>query len=568
MRVRRTGIVTACALTLGLIPLGPSSSATAQVPQGPRFGENQLLPPVTSARARDAPGLAVNPQNPNHIVQAESDPLNLQCDYNVSFDGGRSWTGGHFRSQIGPTPACHQNFDSGGYHHFNAGIVFGSGQNVYATFSVHRGSFNRPESNLDGGFGDDAVVARSSDGGRTFQPAVPAVPGGGPVLPANPGLAGLGMRPRMGVQRGAGSGGQDRLYVVSWNCYIKVRASQTARGGCSGGGGDRRAFVARSDDGGATWNTPQLASAANVRPGGPCNPACAQGTPAAEAGSPDEQIREPSEPVIGPDGAVYVAYRNRDITNGTTCPSNPAITAPAGGFAANLAHCMVVTRSTNQGQTWQQFSTNLPVSTGTLSNPRLAIDPTTPNGVGTLYVTFQRPPGSNNTDTDTVVQRSTDRGQTWSNPVRVNDDAAGVTQVDPQVSVGPGGRVDVIWADRRHPYPGGPAHADMYYARSTDSGANFGANRRVTDRTINVGTGRYGDFGSDFSPGFSWYGPMAVPLPDGSVLAGWQDSRLGNFETGYQDIFLARLNPSAAVGRRTVATASAAGLSVRLSQLA
>lgn len=41
------------------------------------------------------PGLAVDPNNANHIVEANSDALNLQCDYHVSFDGGKTWTGGH-----------------------------------------------------------------------------------------------------------------------------------------------------------------------------------------------------------------------------------------------------------------------------------------------------------------------------------------------------------------------------------------------------------------------------------------------------------------------------------------
>lgn len=239
MRIQKPGILTVGVLALVLTSLGVVPGAAAQAPQGPRFGENYLLPPLTSARARDVPGLAVNPENQNHIVEAESDPLNLQCDYNVSFDGGRTWSGGHLTlARAGedppmPAPACNQNFDSGGYHHFNTGIVFGSGQNVYITFSIHRGPFNRPESNLRGGAGDDAVVARSTDGGRTFQPAVIAVPGGGPVdlKLDEPGLAGRGMRPQIAVERGAGTGGQDRLYVNSWEC---VRSS----GGCSGGGGN------------------------------------------------------------------------------------------------------------------------------------------------------------------------------------------------------------------------------------------------------------------------------------------------------------------------------------------
>lgn len=88
----------------------------------------------------------------------------------------------------------------------------------------------------------------------------------------------------------------------------------SGRGGCSGGGGDRRIFMMRSDNAGTSWNAPVLASAAGVR----------SGTAAAEAGSPAEQAVEPSRPVVGLDGAVYVAYKNRDITDGTRFdPSAP-----------------------------------------------------------------------------------------------------------------------------------------------------------------------------------------------------------------------------------------------------
>ena len=552
----------ACTLVLLGVCAFAIPGADAQAPARPRFGENYALSSAgTPGRGRDVPGLAVDPANPNHIVEADANPANLQCDYHVSFDGGRTWSGGHLTIRDGgesppfPTPACDQNFDSGGYAHFNTGVVFGSGQNVYITFSAHRGPFNRPESGTDGGAGDDAVVARSTDGGVTFQPAVVALPGGGPVQ-ANLGLAGQGMRPQIAVQRGA-AGGQDRLYVASWHCYVKVRASQSARGGCSGGGGERRILVARSDNGGSTWTTAVLASAASVR----------SGQAALEAGSTDEQAREPSQPVIGPDGAVYVAYRNRDITDGTTCPTNPAITSPApGGLPASKAHCIVVARSTDQGQTWSQFSTGQPVSPATLSNPRLAIDPSTPAGVGTLYVVYQRPVGSD--PSDISIQASTNRGQTWSAPVRVNDDAAGNIQTNPSVSVGPAGRVDVIWGDRRHSYPGGGALGDTYYARSTTGGASFQTNRRITDRTFNLDVGLANELGANLTPGFSWYGPVSLPLPDGGVLAAWTDSRGGNVDNGIQDIFLSRLDPSAPIAASKIATATAPGLSVMLSRLA
>ena len=531
----------------------------AQSAPAARFGENYPLTPLSTARAKDVPGLAVNPANPNHIVEGEIDPVNLECNYNVSFDGGRTWTGGRLtarnngESPAFPTPACDQNFDSGGYAHFNTGVVFGSGQNVYITFSVHRGPFNRPESNNDGGNGDDAVVARSTDGGRTFAPAEIAVPGGGPVAP-QPGLAGVGMRPQLAVQRGAGTGGQDRLFVSSWNCFIRVRASSTSRGGCSGGGGDRRIFMTRSNDSGATWGTPVLASAAAVRSGGAI----------AEAGSPDEQAIEPSQPVVGPDGAVYVAYRNRDITNGTTCPVNAFITAPApGGFPADMAHCIVVARSTDGGATYSQFSTGLPTPTGGLKNPRLAIDPTTPAGVGTLYIVYQRALGTD--PVDVVLQSSTDRAATWSPLTRINDDPVGTSnsavfnQTNPSVSVGPGGRVNVIWGDKRHTYPGDGNYGDAYFATSTNGGSTFSANRRISDRTVNFNVGKARETGSTLSSGGSWYGPTALSLPNGAVLASWLDSRLGNVDNGIQDIYLSRSEPSGEIAGRPPAGETSSG---------
>ncbi|MGI8624171.1 MAG: sialidase family protein, partial [Solirubrobacteraceae bacterium] len=456
--MRSAGISAVAATALAAVCGGVAGSA--QAAPGPRIDENFLLPPQSAGRGRDVPSLAVDPADQNHIVEAEIDPVNFQCDYNVSFDGGRTWTGGHLTAQDRgenppfPTPACSQNFDSGGYAHSNnASITYGSGQNVYATFSVHRGAFNRPEANADAGAGDDALVARSTDGGRTFGPAVIAVPGGGAVVGGQEGLAGRGMRPQLTVQRGAGAGGQDRIYVSSWNCFIRVRASSTSRGGCLGGGGDRRILVTRSDDGGTTWTTPVLASATAVRTGGAI----------AEAGSPDEQAVEPSSPIVGPDGAIYVAYRSRDLTDGTTCPINPAITNPApGGFPASRVGCIIVAKSTDLGATWTQRNTG--VSIGGQAQPRLAIDPASPAGVGSLYVTYFRSVSGD--PADVVLQRSGDGGLTWSSPVRVNDDAPGKVQSFPQVAVGAGGRVDVTRFDRRHEYPGpgGTRIGDIYTA--------------------------------------------------------------------------------------------------------
>ncbi|HWF52500.1 MAG TPA: sialidase family protein, partial [Solirubrobacteraceae bacterium] len=577
MRDLRSKVVlltfTALMMVVGSFVIASGADAAS----GLRFGANYKLSSNTAGRGVDVPGLAVDPGNQNHIVEANIDPVNLQCEYHVSFDAGKTWTGGTLTlpaptaSIAYPSPACNQNFDSGGYAHFNTGVVFGSGQNVYVTFSIHQGPFNRPESgpSADGGNGDDAVVAHSSDGGQTFSPAVIAVPGGGPTS-ANPGLAGYGMRPQIAVQPGAGTSGQDRLYVASWNCYIRIRASQTTRGGCSGGGGDRRIFVARSNDGGQTWNTPVLASAANVRTG-TATPFPGTGA-AGEAGSTDEQAVEPSQPVVGPDGAVYVAYKNRDITDGTTCPANPTRPATTAGFPSTKAYCVVVAKSTDQGATWTQVNASGPVPSATLINPRLAIDPSV-GSTGKLYVVYAKqvvtPPALPTDPSDIFINSSTDGGATWSSGVRVNDDPAGAVQTNPWVSVGPGGVVDVAWWDQRNTYPGtSTVMGNVYFAQSTNGGASFAPNRRITDRSINEGVGLYSYLGNDFSTGFDWYGPVLLPLADGSVLAAWTDSRGGNFDNGFQDIYLSRLGATAGIVKSSIATATTPGLSVMLSRMA
>ena len=63
-------------------------------------------------------------------------------------------------------------------------------------------------------------------------------------------------------------------------------------------------------------------------------------------------------------------------------------------------------------------------------------------------------------------------------------------------------------------------------------------------------------------------GPVSQPLPNGRVLNAWADSRLGSFDTGFQDIFLSELDPAAEIARKNIATATSPGLSVALSRLA
>ena len=487
---------------------------TGRVSENTRF-QSENRDPV---RGRDIPGFAVDPADPRHVVMITEEFITGQCDFHTSFDGGRTWTSeGHLTvpSDFADPPCV--TYDSGGYAHFNKSVVWGTGQNVYTTFASHRGPKQRPETGTAQGEGDSVLVNRSTDGGRTWERAVVAIQGARDSRP-------FIIRPGIAVQpRPQG----DKLYVVGW--YVVNPLNM----GAQGGAGDRRAVVASSEDGGRTWSAP------------------------VEAQAPDEKVREITPPVIGKDGSVYIAWRNRD---------DPA----------NAPHPIVVAKSSDGGATWTrtpiQDATPAPPTapppTGNAGFPKMAFDPNS-GPFGTLYVAYL---GFNFGDLDVLVQRSMDTGVTWSQPVRVNDDPRGngIRQLTPDISVAPNGRVDVVWFDTRTnlpspviPRPAG--QGDVYYASSTDGGATFSGNRRISDRSINLDDGTLGRNGT-----YTWWGPDSVPLGNDAVLFAWGDARYGNVDTAANDVVLATMRfgePGPALVT-DLPKASPANLSVAVAQVA
>jgi putative cell wall-binding protein len=298
-------------------------------------------------------------------------------------------------------------------------------------------------------------------------------------------------------------------------------------GGAQGGGGDRQLVTAASDDGGATWGAPVIASA------------------------PGEHIREPAPPVVGPDGAVYTAWRNRDAPS-----SDP--------------HPVVVAKSTDGGATWTrsmvaQMQPGPKGANNAAGFPRLAIDAK----ANTVYVVYQNFATAGNVDL--YVQHSTDGATTWSPPVQVNDDpvAASIDHIAGRIAVAPNGRLDVVWMDGRNAYPTATSlmaspEGDIYYAASSDGGQTFSANRRITDRSINLDTGLDQRVGS-----YIWYAPSLASTND-AVQFAWGDSRFGNVDNDNQDIELATLQINSTVPAevRTLPQTSGSNESVDVSMLA
>ena len=522
---------------LVLATLATPSLASADV----RVGKNYpLLPSAEPIYGRDSVGLAVNPRDPQHLVAVYTDLDTMHCEVASSFDGGRTWRRTRLKAPAGyVSPPCTVG------RHLSAlldqSIVFGRGRTVYTTFSsAIVDSAGEPT-------GKSVLVARSTDGGRSFPTARVAI-AGGPTTARGPDYT----LPKIAVRPGTRTR-SDHLYVVASS--VEDNPSSAAD--------TEDTVVITSTDGGGTWSGAKK-----------LNPAGANSI-------------EPSQPVLGKGNALYVAWRTRDRgANGQFVPEGRIVVSRSTDLGATWSHSTAagVRGYTYRGAPAPPFTT-VQTFTGS-AYPQLAAD----RRSGRLYLVYGN--GGQPTrggaavtadhfidpDIDVYFQRAPDGGSDWSEPVRLNRQPPiefEITQTrHPNLTVAPGGRVDIVWQDRRHWYRGCVhTHApcdegrlgDTYYRYSSDGGGSFSAERRISDRSSN------NDVGFDYRYGAYWaYGPQTVPLGENRLLVAWMDSRDGNPETDTMGIYLAKVNLKASrtVPARRVASSNASDLALRLSQMA
>ena len=165
----------------------------------------------------------------------------------------------------------------------------------------------------------------------------------------------------------------------------------------------------------------------------------------------------------------------------------------------------------------------------TMAPPTVAADED-----GNLFTAWWDSRGGN---PDIYLSRSTDRGQTWSEPLRVNDDPAG-DQYLPRVAVAPGGRVDVLYLDRRND----PANNrnDVYYAYSTDGGRHFGPSAKVTTATSDTRVGQR--YQTPAAAGLFEFGNrIGLVSTRAGALGAWPDTRNSAIGGADQAVFTARI---------------------------
>ena len=176
---------------------------------------------------------------------------------------------------------------------------------------------------------------------------------------------------------------------------------------------------------------------------------------------------------VGPDGTVYVA-------GGAYNSSIFYCARSSNAQDPSVTPTFELSQQVSLGGTFRYYLSNSPNPAGLLGQIWCAVDHSNGPTHGYVYMLCSvDPPGSDPLDVKFI--RSTDRGQTWSTPIRINDDPAGTNawQWYGTMSVAPNGRIDVIWNDTRN--SGGDYRwSEVYYSYSTDGGLTWSPNVPIT----------------------------------------------------------------------------------------
>ncbi|MCK4872252.1 MAG: exo-alpha-sialidase [Phycisphaerales bacterium] len=169
---------------------------------------------------------------------------------------------------------------------------------------------------------------------------------------------------------------------------------------------------------------------------------------------------------VGPDGELYIVgtfsgatviERSDDAQDAEVMPTFDWVTE------VGLGGRMVIGGDPNPG--------------GLLGQVWVAADHSDGSMRGNVYVLCSVDPSGADDPLDVMFTRSTDRGETWSFPVRINDDPVDTNawQWFGTMSVAPNGRIDAVWYDTR--CSGETNISELYYSYSIDAGDTWAPNQ-------------------------------------------------------------------------------------------
>ena len=257
---------------------------------------------------------------------------------------------------------------------------------------------------------------------------------------------------------------------------------------------DNVVFVSTSDDGGRTWGPPVAARTdsadfddkeaivADTRSDSPFQGRLYACWDTVSTGSPDQPVHLSHSDDDGASFTPRVTVYGQRANVGVVPLVGPGGVVYAVWASFTRADALLLSaRSTDGGDTWSEpvvIAEDLPagVEDSRTSNglPSAAVDPRT----GDLYVVWQDERFSPGVD-QIVLSRSTDGGESWSEPQLVSDGPRDAANFTPAIAVNVNGLVGVAYYSLRND-PSRQFLVDEYLAISRDRGRRFGRSLRVT----------------------------------------------------------------------------------------
>ncbi len=454
---------------------GQAAGALAPVVEPAR----QITTDPSQNRLYVIPTIAVSPKDPNTVVIAAGDAANGGCSLHASRDGGLSWAVTTRNFMPANQPFCVQR---------NAGPALSLGFASDGTLHIGASGSSITAGHPNGPI--DALSMRTADLGSTVETSL--------VEKAEPFTwtqAGNSRTNPVSLAQNSVAVDPKNPNLVYRSYRFRIRASEEVA---------NRPLVAASTDGGKTW------------------------------GKAVDPLKSFAGPVFGADVPVLVVAQDGTVYG---------FTEERVAGTPRPPQRMFMFKSTDRGATWS--SSPIAGTEGTLMNPPgVATDPRN----GNLYVVYQtQAVGTPNSKVFFVT--STDGGRTWTKPMIPVDEgpARNSNQYYPGVSVAPNGRVDIAWHDfRNDPFsttayvpniitPNTERWSDVYYAYSTDGGATWSKNLRLSDRSIDRNAG------ATFN-GRDVRGLVGIASTDAAVYVTWPDTRAAALPTlDVEDAYFTRV---------------------------
>ncbi len=174
---------------------------------------------------------------------------------------------------------------------------------------------------------------------------------------------------------------------------------------------------------------------------------------------------------VGPDGELYIVgsgYYETLVVAKSNTAQNPV-------FPVSWDFSVDVNLDGSMSG-WSQINPE-----GLIGQAYIDVDRSDGPGRGNVYVLASVERYTIGDPCDVMFARSTDGGDSWDDPIRINDDLSNDNyQWFGTMSVAPNGRIDVVWLDTRDA-PSNSHNSSLYYSYSYDQGETWTTNIRLSE---------------------------------------------------------------------------------------